>query len=264
MTTAQKRCSTCKEYKPLEGFNNDSNSKDKKDNRCKTCHKIKEKIRADKLRADPERYKVYLEKQKAKRLRQYNENKQKFNLKSTESHKRLRARNREFVNKIKDVPCTICNTKYPPLCMDFDHLPQYEKKRDISHLVLKAASLERLREEIAKCQIICANCHRLTSFFRDYLRSKTKQRKGNSLLGYEYLVKLKTSTPCTDCNQFYEACEMDFDHVKGVKYMNVGGMIGLRFEKILEELAKCELVCANCHRIRHEKERSLDPTIYPK
>jgi hypothetical protein len=52
---------------------------------------------------------------------------------------------------------------------------------------------------------------------------------------------------------------MDFDHVNGQeKYMDVSTMCdkGFSKEKILQEIAKCELVCAVCHRIR-EKNRRL-------
>lgn len=45
---------------------------------------------------------------------------------------------------------------------------------------------------------------------------------------------------------------MDFDHVRGEKKYNIGSMVGrgLSPKLIDEEVAKCELVCSNCHRIR--------------
>lgn len=45
----------------------------------------------------------------------------------------------------------------------------------------------------------------------------------------------------------------DFDHVRGKKRKNVGAMVnGHNFsvEKIIEEIAKCDVVCSNCHRER--------------
>lgn len=52
---------------------------------------------------------------------------------------------------------------------------------------------------------------------------------------------------------------MDFDHIDGDKVDNVGHM---RYtaggNKILEEIAKCEVVCANCHRQRtYARNRQL-------
>jgi lysyl-tRNA synthetase class I len=44
---------------------------------------------------------------------------------------------------------------------------------------------------------------------------------------------------------------MDFDHVRGKKHKNVMELIPtLSKKKIDEEIAKCEIVCSNCHRIR--------------
>lgn len=44
---------------------------------------------------------------------------------------------------------------------------------------------------------------------------------------------------------------MDFDHVRGKKHANVMELIPtLSKKKIDEEIAKCEIVCSNCHRAR--------------
>jgi len=44
---------------------------------------------------------------------------------------------------------------------------------------------------------------------------------------------------------------MDFDHVRGRKHKNVMELVPtLSKKKIDEEIAKCEVVCSNCHRIR--------------
>jgi len=68
--------------------------------------------------------------------------------------------------------------------------------------------------------------------------------------------KLKNQ-PCTDCGQTFPRVCMDFDHVRGEKLGNVGTMVshGWSRQKIMDEIAKCELVCANCHRIRTSDRR---------
>jgi hypothetical protein len=45
---------------------------------------------------------------------------------------------------------------------------------------------------------------------------------------------------------------MDFDHVRGDKLLNVSRLRNgrLAWWRLLAELKKCEVVCANCHRIR--------------
>jgi hypothetical protein len=66
-----------------------------------------------------------------------------------------------WVDTFKDVPCTDCGFKYPPYVMDFDHLPQFEKYFPIGVLVNKRVSKDTILEEISKCEVVCANCHRL-------------------------------------------------------------------------------------------------------
>jgi hypothetical protein len=68
------------------------------------------------------------------------------------------------------------------------------------------------------------------------------------------LDKLK-SAPCMDCgNSFPPEC-MDFDHARGEKAFGIGPNRGMRIERLMVEVAKCDLVCSNCHRIR-TKERN--------
>src|SRR5882672_2772443 len=57
--------------------------------------------------------------------------------------------------------------------------------------------------------------------------------------------------PCADCGLKYLPCVMHFDHVRGKKEFNVSvGNVTYRPQRILAEIAKCDLVCANCHAIR--------------
>ena len=67
----------------------------------------------------------------------------------------------------------------------------------------------------------------------------------------EYIRQYKQRHPCMDCKEFYPYYVMDFDHVRGKKHKNVMELIPtLSKKKIDEEIAKCEIVCSNCHRIR--------------
>lgn len=62
---------------------------------------------------------------------------------------------------------------------------------------------------------------------------------------------MKEASPCTDCGKFYPYYVMDFDHTSDGKEGNVSQMVKTHTMKaILAEIGKCELVCANCHRIR--------------
>lgn len=65
-----------------------------------------------------------------------------------------------WYNEIKSEPCTDCKQTFPPCCMDFDHV-RGEKSHTIGYMVRQEYSIERIKEEIAKCELVCANCHRI-------------------------------------------------------------------------------------------------------
>jgi hypothetical protein len=68
---------------------------------------------------------------------------------------------------------------------------------------------------------------------------------------YKYIREYKERHPCVDCKVQYPYYVMDFDHVRGRKHKNVMELVPtLSKKKIDEEIAKCEVVCSNCHRIR--------------
>jgi hypothetical protein len=60
---------------------------------------------------------------------------------------------------------------------------------------------------------------------------------------------LKTG-PCADCGNVFPPECMDFDHVRGNKAIKVSALVACSAERLMAEVAKCDLVCANCHRIR--------------
>ena len=72
-----------------------------------------------------------------------------------------------------------------------------------------------------------------------------------------YIQKIKTANPCLDCKISYPYYVMDFDHVRGRKHKNVMELIPTLSKKMIdEEIAKCEIVCSNCHRIRTHDRKS--------
>lgn len=69
----------------------------------------------------------------------------------------------------------------------------------------------------------------------------------------QWLNALKEASPCVDCGVSYPYYVMDYDHV-GEKVMDVNRLINnCSYKRIEQEIAQCELVCANCHRIRTHK-----------
>lgn len=78
--------------------------------------------------------------------------------------------------------------------------------------------------------------------------------KKRYIIGKKEIEKLK-SNPCVDCGNSYPYYVMEFDHVpeRGKKINNISCFIGNRSinsKTVQDELAKCDLVCANCHSIR--------------
>lgn len=66
---------------------------------------------------------------------------------------------------------------------------------------------------------------------------------------------LKAGIPCADCGQLFPVFVMHWDHLpEFAKRGEIGTMLAHRSRDwILEELKKCELVCANCHVLRTVK-----------
>lgn len=75
------------------------------------------------------------------------------------------------------------------------------------------------------------------------------------------LQALKEGKPCTDCGIAYPHYVMQWDHLpEHKKFKNVNRMFGYSWHRIIAEIAKCELVCANCHAAR-TYERSSRGTV---
>jgi len=63
-----------------------------------------------------------------------------------------------------------------------------------------------------------------------------------------YVQAFKDGQPCLDCGHIYPYYVLEFDHVRGKKDRNVSDCSTVTQAK--REIAKCDLVCANCHRER--------------
>ncbi|HTU89718.1 MAG TPA: hypothetical protein VMF69_06445 [Gemmataceae bacterium] len=70
---------------------------------------------------------------------------------------------RDLLRAAKVKPCTDCGKSFPFYVMEFDHREGEKKSFNIAdHRVGKA----RLIAEIAKCDVVCANCHRERTYQR--------------------------------------------------------------------------------------------------
>ncbi|MEY2434356.1 MAG: hypothetical protein QOC92_4081 [Acidimicrobiaceae bacterium] len=133
----EKRCCTCGEVKPLDEFNRLSRAKDGRQPRCRQCHK-------DWHAAHKEHHNALI-------------------------HARTRRMRLELATLILEYlivhPCVDCG-ETDPVVLEFDHLR--DKVDNVSGLVRRLRTWEAIQDEIAKCEVVCANCH----------RRRTSQRAG--------------------------------------------------------------------------------------
>jgi hypothetical protein len=74
---------------------------------------------------------------------------------------------------------------------------------------------------------------------------------------FRAIVDEPRKLPCADCGKSYLPCVMDYDHRPGeVKLFNISMAMNKPRKLLLEEIEKCDIVCANCHRIREYNRRS--------
>lgn len=123
-----KVCSKCGEIKPISEFALNKTKNDGHSSECKSCHK---KYRDS-------HYKI---------------NKEYYINKSATYRKQRRNEFDRFKSTLK---CSICGESRP-WCLDFHHINPSEKDVEVVKLI---ESPRKLEEEIKKCVVLCANCHR--------------------------------------------------------------------------------------------------------
>ncbi len=150
-----KLCSLCKDNKPLGDFYKRKSGLRAGQfyEKCKVCYKI--------------RGRSYYQQNRIKQLE----------LAKIRKHKYIEER-KKFLEGIKGKECIDCGIKYPAWVMDFDHREGQKKISSVSKLAFRTiAKLEKIKEEIEKCDLVCANCHRQRTYER--LRKKISAEVAN-------------------------------------------------------------------------------------
>lgn len=132
-----KRCTRCDETMDLSMFHRRSRSPDGRQGACKSCRAA----------LDRERYAT------------------------TDMRLRLRERNKErhrrameaLLDYLSDKQCVDCGCDDPQV-LEFDHLR--DKRADVSVMVGAGLAWRTILEEIGKCEVVCANCHRVRTLAR--------------------------------------------------------------------------------------------------
>src|SRR3990172_413073 len=179
---------------------------------------------------------------------------------------RVRARQAgttEMLREWRQVPCADCGGRFEPHQMDFDHRDPSTKLFTLMTGRAQLMSTGRLRNEAAKCDVVCANCHAVRTQRRWQQRrpvgaSKYLERKRRNWRWHARVLLVLRAVPCQDCQRTYSPYSMEFDHRDPPeKYQGVTRMVGrASLRRIMEEVAKCDVVCANCHRMRTFRRRA--------
>lgn len=176
------------------------------------------------------------------------------NKSSREHGRKIEKSNKELLIKIKNVCCLDCHNKFPYYAMHFDHINDdklYNVGAMLSH------NEKKILKEIAKCEIVCANCHFIRTFNRKngaVPKSLFVQRN------QKYVNNIKSISPCVDCKLKFHFYAMQFDHIDATnKKTEVSRLVNSNCDiiTIQNEIDKCDLVCANCHAIRTYIRRDI-------
>ena len=103
----------------------------------------------------------------------YGKNRKKYKEKARIHNQRYIQEGRMFVRGLKmSNSCVKCAESHPDV-LEFDHVEPSSKSTDISYMAQHAYSLETIEKEIAKCVLLCANCHRKrTALQKDWYQYK--------------------------------------------------------------------------------------------
>lgn len=112
-------------------------------------------------------------------------------------------------------------------------------------------------------QSMCRPCY--SEYQRDYYRRRTREdpeyrsrvrknkRERRVVIrrdNHHRMLAFFAEHPCRDCGED-DPIVLEFDHVRGDKRFNISDRLhSMSWDRLLREIAKCEVVCANCHRRR--------------
>jgi len=131
----EKICVICKDKKELDEFNKNKSKKDGYNTLCRICSNARSK-------------------------RYYTENKEHHRAVITARNKINRTKNRARIFEyFKSHPCVDCGNDNP-IVLEFDHKDDVDKVSNISEIV-RDRKWETIMLEINKCDVRCANCHRI-------------------------------------------------------------------------------------------------------
>jgi hypothetical protein len=93
---------------------------------------------------------------------------------------------------------------------------------------------------------------------REFFKQRYAQVSG-------WIRAYKVEHGCADCGYREHHAALEFDHIEGRVLGTVSSLAGSSFARVLKEIARCEVVCRNCHGIRtHERAKDSPKYGRPK
>lgn len=146
ITMEKLTCRVCNIEKPIEEFAKHKRMKLGYDYICKKCNSEKSTKWANNNR---ERY--------LNRLKDWHK-KNKEGVYQKQKNRNLEIS--KFIEDYKnDKSCSICGYNKCKKALHFHHVDEKEKEFNISESIRETTNIERIKKEIDKCIILCANCH---------------------------------------------------------------------------------------------------------
>jgi len=164
--------------------------------------------------------------------------------------------------------CTLCNQSFPiKMLIDNKWRNLCNRKFCLECSPWGSHNTRTLLEK--KTEVVgqkhCPKCNTI-KLIEEFYKRKGSTNPGNycklcctaSTLERQRKLKAKAveylGGKCVDCNTIYHPAAYDFHHKDmAEKEFGIANSKLTSFDKIKDELDKCILLCANCHRIRHAK-----------
>ena len=153
--------------------------------------------------------------------------------------------------------CVDCGYSTCPEALQFHHRDPATKSFGVGHF---NGSLARLVAEAEKCDLVCANCHRLR-----HVREAPASRHRVVTLRRETKLRAIASFGgvCLACRSGYAPAALEFHHPDARKKEFAISVDGIyrSWERVEKELENCVMLCANCHAEVHAGVRALDVVL---
>ena len=169
---------------------------------------------------------------------------------------RRRLRKREFI-ALRGAKCVDCGYDRCIQALDFHHRDPSTKHFDLGTF---SGGRDRAFAELEKCDLLCAVCHRLRHFREDATRhahAVVRFRRRQKERAVEHM-----GSSCRTCGRLGPAAIFEFHHLDPAEKsfgITVDG-VPRRWSTVVAELAKCVMLCANCHREVHAGVREIKDT----